>query len=52
MVDNSNSNKKFHRDIIVMGASGGVEALLKMTIFIVVHSGPGRPSTLPSLLHR
>ncbi len=62
MPDAENSTNGFHRDIIVIGASaGGVEALMKMTdhlpamdaaIFIVLHSGPNRPSYLYNLLHR
>jgi two-component system chemotaxis response regulator CheB len=56
------STNGFHRDIIVIGASaGGVEALMQMTgrfsameaaIFVVLHSGPNRPSYLYNLLHR
>ncbi len=56
------SNNGFHRDIIVIGASaGGVEALMQMTgrfsamdaaVFVVLHSGPNRPSYLYNLLHR
>ena len=50
------STNGFHRDIIVIGASaGGVEALMNLTarfaamdaaIFVVLHSGPNRPSYL------
>jgi len=57
-----NSSNGFHRDIIVIGASaGGVEALMQMTgrfpamdaaVFVVLHSGPNRPSYLYNLLHR
>ncbi len=57
-----NSTNGFHRDIIVIGASaGGVETLMNMTarfpamdaaIFVVVHSGPNRPSFLYNVLHR
>ncbi len=56
------STNGFHRDIIVIGASaGGVEALMNLTarfaamdaaIFVVLHSGPNRPSYLYTLLHR
>ena len=62
MPELKNSTNGFHRDIIVIGASaGGVEALMNMTarfgtidaaIFVVLHSGPNRPSYLYNLLHR